>query len=237
MGIFDRFRKKDAPPEVSDGGSVIHRYSAEEWAQTPVGFAETSAESGRIRDEVYLRRFGTAKQVWHETIPLIPHIDVMEYYRTGKDRIVCTLVTSGMSDLPMRIPPKAETPARVELIFYCTDPKPAYVSTLRFLAHFAHDQKTWIAAFHTIPMGNQAGTIMESAALDTIFLLPPIVQKDQDLAKDLILDGDGVEFVWVVPISAAECKLKLDKGSTALLDVFQENRHPYIFDPSRKSYL
>jgi hypothetical protein len=235
MGIFDRFTKKDVPKQVSDGGSLIHRYTADQWAQTQIGSSGTSAESGQIRDEVYLRRFGTAKQVWHEPIPLIPHIDVMEYYRTSKDGSVCTLVTSGMSDLAMNVPPKTKAPARVELILYCTEPQPAYIATLRFLAHFAHDQKTWIGAFHTIPMGDQTGT-MCSAALDTIFLLPPIVQKDNDLAKDLILNGEAVQFLWVVPISAAECKIKLDKGSNALLDLFQENRHPYIFDPNRKSY-
>lgn len=241
MGIFDHPGKgrKENVPEVSEGGSVLHRYSAEEWAETRLGIAEGAAQSGRIRDEVYQRRFGTPKQVWHEIIPLIPHIDVMEYYRKSKDRDreVCVLVTDGMSDLAMSVPPKVEAPRRIELIFYCGEPKPVYIETLRFLAHFAHDQKTWIGSFHTIPLGNASKKIMGSAALDTIFLLPPLVRKDQDLAKDLVLDGDGVEFVWVVPISAAECQLKLAKGSSALLDLFQENKHPYIYDPSRKSYV
>ena len=234
MGIFDRFRK-DKGPEVSEGGSRIHRYSEENWEKTPIGLAETLAETRKAREEVYLRRFGTATQVWHEPIP--PHIDVMEFYRSSENGSVCTLVTSGMSDLAMKIPPKAEVPARVELIFYCKEPQQVYNSTLRFLAHFAHDQKTWIGAFHTIPLGNESKGIMGSSTLDTIFLLPPIVKKDQDLGGELILNGDAVEFLWVVPISAAECKLKLDKGSGALLDVFTQNRHPHVYDPKRKSYV
>lgn len=239
MGIFDRFGKdkNNKIPEVSEGGSIVHRYSAEEWAETRVGFAEGAAEFGGIRDEVYQRRFGTPKQVWHEVIPLIPHIDVMEYYRKNKesDKDVCVLVTSGMSDLAMNVPSKIEAPRRIELIFYCNEPKPVYTETLRFLAHFAHDQKTWIGAFHTIPLGKR--TMMGSGALDTIFLLPPLVVRDQDLAKDLVLNGEGVEFVWVVPISDAECKLKLEKGAGSLLNLFQQKKHPHIFDPTRASYV
>ena len=149
MGIFDRFSKKDKGPEVSEGGSHIHRYSEEEWEKTPIGFAETWAETSKAREKVYLRRFGVAKQVWHEAIPLVPHIDVMEYYRSSETGSVCTLVTSGMSDMAMKVPPKTEAPARVELIFYCTEPQPVYISTLRFLQRIAHDRRR--GSGHSIP--------------------------------------------------------------------------------------
>jgi hypothetical protein len=98
MSAFDRFGKdkKDEDPEVSEGGSIIHRYSAEEWAQTRIGAAEGSAEFGRVRDEVYERRFGIPKQVWHEVLPLIPHVDVMEYYR----RPMTEATTFAFSSLP-----------------------------------------------------------------------------------------------------------------------------------------
>jgi len=49
--------------------------------------------------------------------------------------------------------------------------------------------------------------------------------------------GVPVEFLWVVPISRAELRLKKRKGVNALLDVFEENQHPWIFDPNRKSYV
>jgi hypothetical protein len=43
----------------------------------------------------------------------------------------------------MRIPPDAgdDAPRRVELIFYCSEPKMEYVETLRWVARFAHDQR------------------------------------------------------------------------------------------------
>jgi len=238
MSIFDRFGKAKAHPETSAGGSIVHRYSDAKWVSTPAGFSgEQAAAFAKARAEVYQQRFGEAKIVSHEIIPLIPHIDVMEYSRTGKDGQVCVLVTSGMSDLAMNVPAKTEAPRRVELIFYCTEPNQEFIDTMRWLAHFPHDQKTWIGAFHTIPNGNPPAPLWGSPILDTIFLLPPIVKKDANLQDDLILDGDGVEFLWIVPLTTAECNLKLAKGSDAILDLLQENRHPHVFDPNRKSYV
>lgn len=234
--MFEKFRKKSGDQEVSPGGSVIHRYSESEWASTPVGFAEKAGDFGELRDEVYQRRFGEAKLVWHEVVPLIPHIDVMGYNRTGKNGEECSLVTSGMSDLAMKTPSGTDAPRRIELIFYCTEPKKEYVETMRGLAHFPHDQKTWIGAFHTIPNGNPPSPLW-GTAMDTIFLLPTLVKKDQNLENELILDGDGVQFLWVVPLTSAECRLKLAKGSSAILDLFQKNRHPHVFDPNRTSYV
>ena len=234
--MFDRFKKKKDEQEVSSGGSVIHRYKESEWATTPVGFTEKAGDFGELRDEVYLRRLGEAKHVSHEVVPLIPHIDVMEYRRESKSGEVCVLVTSGMSNLAMKIPSGADAPRRVELIFYCTEPKPEYIRTMHQLAHFPHDRNTWIGAFHTIPNGNPPAPLWDTA-MNTIFLLPPLVKKDQNLESELVLDGDGVQFLWVVPLTEAECQLKLRKGASAILDLFQKNHHPHVFDPNRTSYV
>jgi hypothetical protein len=236
--MFGSSGKKAAKPEVSAGGSVIHRYTNEEWSQTKVGFTDQSTvEFSKAREEVYGRRFGRAKNVFHEVIPLIPHIDVMEYYRTNSKGNVCTLVTSGMSDLAMKVPAGTDAPKRVELIFYCAEPKQEFADTMRWLAHFPHDQKTWIGAFHTIPNGNPPAPLWGTAALDTILLLPPLVKSDQTLQDDLVLAGEGVNLIWIVPITTRECSLKLAKGANALLELFSKNRHPYIFDPNRPSYV
>jgi hypothetical protein len=238
MGIFDRFDKKNTQPETSAGGSIIHRYSDAQWSPTPVGFSgQSAAQCAKARAEVYQRRFGEAKTVSHEVIPLIPHIDVTEYYRASKDGQVCTLVTSGMSDLAMNVPAETKAPRRVELILYCLEPKQEFIDTMRWLAHFPHDQKTWIGAFHTIPNGNPPEPLWGSSVLDTIFLLPPIVKKDAELQDELTLDGEGVHFLWIVPLTTPESNLKLAKGSDAILDLLQKNRHPYVFNPDRQSYV
>jgi hypothetical protein len=235
--MFEWLRKKEPQPDISAGGSVIHRYSNSEWASTLVGSSgESAIRFGKAREEVYTRLFGEVHRVFHEVFPLIPHIDVMEYHLNGQNGRVCTLVTSGMSNLAMNVPKKTAAPRRVELIFYCSESKQEYADTMRWLAHFPHDQKTWIGSCHTIPNGNPP-TPLWGTAMDTILLLPPIVRKDQNLCDELILDGDGVEFLWVVPLTTAECNLKLAKGTSAVLELLDQNRHSYVFDPNRASYV
>jgi len=218
---------------------VIHRYPNIAWNRSKVGFAdECSAAFAEKRNEVYGRLFGQIRDVSMEAHPLVPRVDVHTYFRTGANGArVCTLATAGMSDLAMNIPAGADVPRRVELIFYCSEPSAEYIETLRWLAHFPHDQKTWIGSGHTVPNGNPPAPFWGSSVLDTILLLPPLVKRDRTLAQELILGGDPVHFLWVVPLTSAECNLKLKKGTDAILDLFQKNRHPHVFEAGRKSYV
>jgi hypothetical protein len=67
--------------------------------------------------------------------------------------------------------------------------------------------------------------------------MPTIVKRDQKLPEALVLAGDPVHFLWVVPLSTRECNLKLEKGFDTVLGLFEQNRHPHAFDPARKSYI
>jgi hypothetical protein len=233
------FGNKVPEPETSPGGSIIHRYKNNEWLARRVGFTdESSAKFGEARRDAYGRLFGKVHGVFEEALPLSPRVEVRTYYRRGEDgRDVCTLVTSGMSDLKMSVPAGAKAPRRVELIFYCSEPNHEYLETMHWLAHFPHDQRTWIGSGHTIPNGSPPEPFFGSAVLDTILLIPPIVKRDQTLPEELILDGEPVHFLWVVPLTTAECNLKLAKGLNAILGLFGKNRHPHVFDPNRASYV
>jgi hypothetical protein len=63
------------------------------------------------------------------------------------------------------------------------------------------------------------------------------VKKDAELQDELTLDGEGVHFLWIVPLTTPESNLKLAKGSDAILDLLPKNRHPYVFNPDRQSYV
>jgi hypothetical protein len=228
------------PGEQSPGGSTIHRYSNSQWAQPTVGVPdELSLEFAASRERVYGDLFGEAQGVFHEAIPLVPHIDVRTYLRSGQHGEVFALVTSGMSDLPLSVPPAARegAPRRVELIFYSAEPRKEYLETLRWVARFPHDQETWLSFGHTLPNGNPPAAFWGSEILDTLLFMPTIVKRDQNLPRDLVLAGDPVYFLWVVPLSTPECNLKLAKGFGAILDLFQKNQHPHVFDPTRRSYV
>jgi Suppressor of fused protein (SUFU) len=237
MAPMSWFGRKN--PETSRGGSVIQRHSPKDFMKPRIGFSNEPTEGfAEAREDVYRQLFGETANVSHEVIPQIPHIDVYTYFRRAKDgRDNCVLVTGGMSDAEMRIPRGANVPRRVELILYCTEPNPEFIQTMRWLAHFPHNQNTWIGIGHTIPNGNPPEPFWGSNILDTILLLPTIVQPDAALPERLKLAGEPIHFLWVVPLTTAECNLKLEKGLGAVLDLFDKHCHPHIFDPGRASYV
>ena len=229
------FGKKKTP----DGTNIIHHEKIErQMGRT----GEDTAGFIRTREAAYERMYGKPESVSHEVLPQIPHIDVYTIKRILKrpsgDETFYVLMTGGMSDLPMTLPRNANDVARrVELIFYCAEPREEYIATLRWVAHFPHDSKSWLGHGHTMPNGNPPEPLWGSDKLDTLFFLPPIITKDQKLSAELTLGGDPVEFLWVVPLTTAECNFKLKNGFEAMMDLLGQNQHPYVFEPKRKSYV
>lgn len=229
------FNKKKAP----DGTRIIRHEAMER----QIGFGgQEAAGFVQAREAVYERMYGKPESVSHELLPQIPHIDVYTVKRTLKqpsgDQVFYVLMTGGMSDLEMTVPRKArDVSRRVELIFYCAEPLEEYIATLRWVAHFPHDSKSWLGHGHTMPNGNPPAPFWGSDKLDTFIFLPPLITKDQQLSSELVLGGEPVDFLWVVPLTTAECDFKLKNGFDAVLDLFQQNQHPFVFDPKRRSYV
>ena len=220
--------------KAPDGTSVVRHKTV----QTEFGVTPNASRFRQSREDAYEQLFGKALKISHELLPLVPHIDVYIFQRKRGDQIVYSLVTGGMSDLEMTLPLRAiDSPRRAELIFYCSEPREEYISTLRWIAHFPHSSKSFLGHGHTMPNGNPPAPFWGSTSLDTLFFLPPVVTKDQTLPELLQLDGLPVHFLWVVPLTTAECNFKLKKGFGAIMDLFQQNRHPHVFDPNRRSYV
>jgi hypothetical protein len=225
--------------ETSPGGSTIRRYAR--WMMPKIGVPdEPTEEYAKQREAVYSELFGEAVNVYHELVPMVPHIDVFTYHRELDGKQTTVLVTGGMSDVRMRLPlgiDSSQASPRAELIFYCDGEAAEYLPVMRSLARFPHDNKTWIYFGHTIPNGNPPAPFWGSSILDTVLLMPTIVKRDSELPERLQLGGDPVNFLWVVPLSPAECQLKLEKGFHAILDLFGRHKHPYVYNPARQSYV
>lgn len=175
------FNKERAP----DGTEIIRHENFE----TKLGVAKETAGFAQARRAVYERLFGKPLSVSHELLPLVPHIDVYIFKRSQGNNEVYSLVTGGMSDLEMTLPRGADKniPRRVELIFYCSEPRDEYIATLRWVAHFPHDSKSWLGYGHTMPNGNPPAPFWGSTELDTLFFMRPIVKKDRTLPSELSL--------------------------------------------------
>jgi len=162
-----------------------------------------------------------------------------------KDRRVCDIwVTAGMSDIAML--DDGGDPFRRELIFYA-QPGGDFAMALRAVARFPLEHETSLDHGHSIqlygsffvPGGAEAlaNEELDQIALPHLVLLAPLVRRHQTLNEELSIAGCPVDFLWVVPISAAEHALKTQRGTDALLDLFEAHKHPWLFDAERTSYL
>ncbi len=234
MHIGNQDGKGRPRTETTPGGSEILPYAA---AKPPVSFPPEAMDRRRKqRESVYEAFFGPCDFVDHEVGLQAPHVDVYVYPAGYEGRDFVTLVTGGMSDLRLRVP-RGEKVRRTELVVYVHEPKKEYIAILRLLAHFPHDHRTWFDHGHTFPNGNPAQPLFEGSALDTLLLLDSIVHPDGTLDQHLQIEKDPVHLLWVVPITSAECELKLREGTNAILDLFDRIQHPLLLNESRRSYV
>lgn len=153
-------------------------------------------------------------------------------------------ITSGMSDVAMQDDEGREL--RRELIFYAP-PGGDYEVALRAIASYPFENETYLAHGHSIqtfgtfflPGGAEALLAEEPPHIELphLVLLSPLIRQHRRVSEEVVIDGCPVELLWVVPISAAEHALKRRAGANGLLDLFEQRRHPWLFDPARKSYL
>ncbi len=153
-------------------------------------------------------------------------------------------VTSGMSDMAMQ--DDDGDSFRRELIFYA-EPNGNFAMPLRALARFPLEHETSLDHGHSVqlygaffvPGGAEAlaSERLDQITLPHLVLLAPLLRRHQTLSEELSIAGCPVDFLWVVPISAAEHALKTHRGTDALLDLFEKHKHPWLFDAKRASYL
>jgi hypothetical protein len=240
MAMKDWFGRKPAPKTVgnSKGGSRLIKYDGGDTSKPEIGFLEESTlANAEGRERIYSEVFGESETVFHELLPLIPHIDVYRFPPNGK-RDFFTFVTGGMSDLPMNAPPELGADyRRAELVFYSTADRDEYPELLRRMAHFVHNNNTWLHWGHTMPNGQPPEPLFGTDNLDSLFFMPSVVTPDSSLGEKLRIVSEPVNLIWCVPITTAECQLKLDDGTDALYDLFDANDHPFAYVGCRPSYV
>lgn len=244
MGFKDWFQrnKPSAPSEISPGGSKFIRHGEKERRMPGITSFSTLPFIEK-RESVYRGMFGEYALVYDDEFPgLVPHIDVYVHEPGFNGRPFYTLVTGGMSDLPMTLPNDAppSAPRRAEIVFYLpanSAPAREYISFLRTAARFVYEYQTALGFGHTIPNGQPPTPIFEGLEFTAILFLYPLFEPDNQLPKQLLLENDPVHLLWIVPLTPAEHRLKLERGTNALLDLFEQMRHPFVFDRVRRSYV
>jgi len=226
---------------VSLSGDPIFRYSdgEKEW-ESPKG--EESLEE--ISDHIE-KHIGNIEMVYHEIVSDTVHIDVHHVAPT-KERPFHTLITSGMSDLPMVVPTEYEAPKHLELMatlpeHWKVDQESFQneewywpVRQLKIFARFPHKHDTWLGFGHTMPNGDPAEPYAPNTRLNGAILLPSILVPEEFWVLN-IGNNKKINFLSIVPLYEEEMNLKLRKGSDELLDKFGKYEITDLVDINRKN--
>ena len=228
--------------ERSENGDPIYRYQepSKEW--TP---PDMSGQSLEVIDAHINTHVGKIDTVWHEVISDIVHIDV-HVVKPTSDRPYYTLITSGMSDLPMKAPPHAGDCRFAELMICLPadwpmsqeawkDPSHYWpIQGLKFLARFPHQYDTWLWYGHTIPNGDPPAPVAENTALNCLMLGPPMTVSTEfwrlPVSKDKV-----IHFFALFPIYQEEVDLKLKKGADELFTRFEKSKITELLNIRRRN--
>lgn len=229
--------------ETAEGGSTILRHAA---AHETFDVAEMDGQALEAIDEHLKTFIGDPANVFHELVSEIVHIDV-HIIAPSQERDCYTLVTTGMSDLPMAVPPGAEDFRYAELLMSVPttwtagplwkadlEDESVYwpIRLLKTLARLPHRYNTWLGFGHTVPNGDPAEPYAGNTELCCALVLPAITLPPE-FATLSVRPDKTIHFYSVVPIYESEMQLKLKKGSDALIDCLFSGSVTEILDPRR----
>ncbi len=191
------------------------------------------------------RYVGDIDQVYHEIVSDVVHIDVY-IVAPSPERDYYTLVTSGMSSLPMKTPTGRKECAYSELVM-CLPPswhvlkadykKEKYwwpFRLIKSLARLPHEYDLWMWTGSTVPNGDPAAPYDPSVRYCCALIAAPILFGD-DFASLKVGKKKTLHFHTVLPLYKEEMEIKLSAGLDALFDRFDEKAPEIseLMDPKR----
>ena len=195
---------------------------------TPLGFMEA-------REAHYQEHLGPLTQgVFHSTDVKDVHIDVYQF-EPYSDRLHWTLITGGMSDACQKLPDGSTEglAPRTEILLYAPKPQNWMVSVLKGLAEMPFDDDTYPHWWHTVQNGMPMTA--ERSLLTAFFFLPPY--RETSGFNQFFLQGEKVDFLWLVPITETERVFAVEFGSEALEERIISCEFSELLDEQRPSIV
>ncbi|GHJ43791.1 hypothetical protein Cs7R123_11330 [Catellatospora sp. TT07R-123] len=191
--------------------------------------------------------FGPVAFVLHEFLShLVPvHVHVVE---ATAQRPYHVLITSGMSDLPMSLPEGHDISPYAELMICLPADWPVGegalrddrtgwpVHVLKYVARLPHEYLTWIGEWHSVPNGDPAEPYAPDTPFAGVLIAPPVRVPEQARTID-VGDGTHINLLALVPLHAAEIRLKVTEGTDALLPLLDRGGVSECLDPRRPSLV
>lgn len=226
--------------ERSEAGDPILRHEArsEEAPLAPGNADLIQAVSAHIE-----RHIGPIEQVFHEVVSPAVHVDLywIAPSRRWPHHII---ITSGMSERPMKVPAEMAEWAYAELLVSLPASWPIGMEAfeneanywplrwLKILARLPHEHDTWLGYGHTVPNGDPPEPFAPSTELCSMIVLPPISYPEEFFELELA-PGRTIHFWSLLPLYREEIALKLKKGTEALLERLDAADITDVIDPAR----
>jgi len=234
--------------ETSPGGSRLYRHEnapAHEDQQLSGGDPDLIEAIDRHLDQC----FGEdgSRWVFHELVSPTIHLDVHVIPPT-QDFELQRLVTSGIAEAPMTVPDGFRETPFAELTIALprewmmsqeafADERVYWpVRLLKRLGRLPHDHSTFLWYGHTIPNGDPPEPYADGTELCCALIAYPLLAPREFNTLELG-NGRSVRFLGVIPIYEDEMRFKLEKGSDALYDLFDEHEVTDLVDLNRSSVV
>jgi hypothetical protein len=190
------------------------------------------------------RHFGADAKitVFHEIISDLIHLDILIVH-PAPDRPYTTLVTAGMSSLPMNVPKDSpEIPRFAELILSLPASWPLDQASwqdhrhywpirwLKGLARLPHQYETWFSWGQAMPNGEPPEPLSQNTKLSGFVLLLPKLVEDDFLFLD-----EEVVFLAAYPIHSDELALLKEEDAETLAEKLDAAGVTELVDPKRPS--
>ena len=236
--------------EHSESGSPIYRYDDAKPKDFTLAIGDVDnieAISKHIETNV-----GKIEGVYHEIVSHLVHIDI-HWVKASEKFPFHTLVTSGMSDIPMAAPAGFEEHKFTELCILLPESWPLEILDqekmeeafkdernywpirwLKMIARFPHEYNTWISHGHTIPNGENAEPFADNTKLGCVMLMPSLSLggKFYELKID---ENKTIKFYCLYPLYKEEMDFKIKKGLDPLLEKFEKYNILDVIDIERRN--
>ncbi|MCR8645493.1 suppressor of fused domain protein [Paenibacillus sp. N1-5-1-14] len=230
--------------EMSKSGVPIYRHSEreEEFDYVTENEQTLHAVSNHVEKHI-----GKISNVFHEIISPQVHLDVLIVNPT-KERDYYTLVTAGMSNLPMNVPNGAEKYKFAELMIYLPSNWPVGpeafnkeenywpIYWLKKMARLPHEFNTWLYLGHTVPNGDPAKPFASNTSFSGMILNVPTLVEDLKSFFTLSMPNESeVHFFSLIPLYKEEMDLKLKSGTEILFEKLEKSGVNEIINIKRKN--
>ncbi len=209
---------------------------------TPIRYLPT------ITDHIE-RYFGTDFFVLDEKKSSVVHVDV-HVVRPTPTRPYFTLLTSGMSDLDMRVPEGLEDLALAEVClclpkewplamddFGWREPRYFWpIAILQQAARYPHINQTWFSWGHTVGSVERPEPLhVETRFTGLILSTPATFPEGADTVETK--DGRAIHYLALIPLLDQEMKFKQKFDSATLVEKLKEADVTELLNPKRSSVV